>query len=242
MSENTTAQVDQRYKKGLMTPTNANIVQFRNPTVVMWWAAAIPGYGHVMLGKYIKGFLLIVWEFTVNYNSKLNTAIMYTFIGNFEAAINVLDLNWILLYVPVYLYSIWDSRRVAIDQNKYALLADMSWSVAKVDSISFSAMEKNYLDKRKTWLAIFWSLITPGLGHLYANRLPTGFYILVWFVIAVYFSNILPSIHYTFLGQFDKVFEVINPQWALFVPSMYCFAPYDAYLQCDSFNKLMAKQ
>ena len=231
-----------RYKKGVTSPYNTNIAQLRNPTVVMWWAAAIPGYGHVMLCKYIKGFLLIVWEFTVNVNSKLNTAIMYTFLGKFDEAIQVLDLRWILLYVPVYLYSIWDSRRVAIDLNKYAILADMSWSFSDIKPISFSSIENNYLDKRKPWLAIFWSLITPGLGHLYVNRLPSGFYILVWFMVALYFSNTLPAIHYTFLGDFDLATNIINPQWIIFLPSMYCFAPYDAFLHCDSYNKLMAKR
>ncbi|MDQ0253944.1 TM2 domain-containing membrane protein YozV [Evansella vedderi] len=231
-----------RYKKGIVSATNTSIAQLRNPTVVMWWAAAIPGYGHVMLSKYVKGFLLILWEFTVNINARFNTAIMYTFTGRIEEAIEVLNKQWILLYVPVYLYGIWDSRRTAIDINKYAILADMSWSVSEINPITFSALENNYLDKRKNWVAVFWSLIMPGLGHLYVNRLPSGFYILVWFIIVVYFSNTLPAIHYTFQGNFQAATEVVNVQWIIFIPSMYCFAPYDAYLQCDSYNKLMAKQ
>ncbi|MDG5786138.1 hypothetical protein QA612_01450 [Evansella sp. AB-P1] len=233
---------DIRFKKGALTPTNANIAQFRNPTVVMWWSAAIPGYGHVMLGKYIKGFLLIVWEFVVNVNSKLNTAILYSFTGQFDEAIQVLDTDWILLYVPVYIYGIWDSRRVTIDQNKFALLSDLTGSASEVELLSYSSLEKNYLDKRKPWLAVFWSFITPGLGHLYLNRLPSGFYILVWFMVVLYFSATLQAIHYTFLGEFQAALEVVNPQWIIFLPSMYCFAPYDAYMQCDSFNKILAKQ
>ncbi|MBU9712861.1 hypothetical protein [Evansella tamaricis] len=237
-----TANKNIRYKKGIVSSTNTSIAQLRHPTVVMWWAAAIPGYGHVMLSKYVKGFLLIFWEFVVNVNSKLNTAIMYTFTGRIEEAVEVLNIHWILLYVPVYLYSIWDSRRTTIDINKYAILADKNWTSSEINPISFSALENNFLDKRKNWLAIFWSLITPGLGHLYVNRLPSGFYILVWFMVVLIFSNTLPAIHYTFLGNFDKALEVVNVQWIIFLPSMYCFAPYDAYLQCDSYNKLMAKQ
>ncbi|MBB5172387.1 hypothetical protein [Texcoconibacillus texcoconensis] len=231
-----------RYQKGLVTPANTNVVQYRNPTVVMWWSAAIPGYGHVMLSKYIKGFLLILWEFTVNLNAKVNTAILYTFLGRFDEAVEVVDLNWLLLYIPVYIYSMWDSRRMTIDLNKYALLADMTWASSDIDPVSFSELESNYLDKRKPWLAVFWSLITPGLGHLYVNRLPSGFYILVWMMVVLYFSNTLPAVHYTFSGDFQLAQEVINPQWLIFLPSMYCFAPYDAYLQCDSYNKMMAKQ
>ncbi|WP_218244228.1 hypothetical protein, partial [Pseudomonas sp. 2995-3] len=71
-------------------------------------------------------------------------------------------MQWILLYVPVYLYSIWDSRRTTIDINKYAIMADKNWTASEINPITFSSVENNFLDKRKNWLAIFWSLITPG--------------------------------------------------------------------------------
>lgn len=231
-----------RYKKGTVSATNTNIASLLNPTAIMWWSAAMPGYGHVMLCKYIKGFLLISWEFFVNINSKLNTAILYTFLGRFNEAKEVININWILLYVPVYLYSIWDSRRVAIDLNKYSILADMSSSSSEIDPITLSPIENNYLDRRKPWLSVFWSLITPGLGHLYVNRLPSGFYIFIWFLIATYYSHVLPAIHYTFIGNFAAALEVVDPQWIIFIPSMYCFAPYAAYIECNSYNKLMNKQ
>ncbi|MCD8500572.1 MAG: hypothetical protein LRY71_01420 [Bacillaceae bacterium] len=231
-----------RYTKGTVGATNTNVASLVNPTAIMWWSAAIPGYGHVMLCKYVTGFLLIAWEFLVNVNSKLNTAILYTFLGRFDEAIDVINLNWILLYAPVYLFSMWDSRRVAIDLNKYAILADMSNSASEIDPITISSVENNYLDRRKPWLSIFWSLITPGLGHLYVNRLPSGFFIFIWFLIVTYFSRILPAMHYTFTGDVAAAIDVIDPQWIIFLPSMYCFAPYAAFVECNSYNKLMNKQ
>jgi TM2 domain-containing membrane protein YozV len=137
---------------------------------------------------------------------------------------------------------IFDSHRVAIDLNKFALLADKSWSVSEVEIIAISSLEINYLDRRKKWLAVFWSFVTPGLGHLYLGRLPSGFYILIWWTTVLTFSHLLPSIHYTFLGDFEQAVDVLNEQWVLFLPSMYGFASYDAYLNCDNYNKLLAQK
>lgn len=76
-----------RYNKGVVTPYKYNIVEIRNPTVMMWWSAAMPGFGNLMLCKYLKGFILIIWEFAVNVNANINTAIVYTFIGRFDEAV-----------------------------------------------------------------------------------------------------------------------------------------------------------
>ncbi len=230
------------YKKGVITPYNINIAQLQNPNVVAWWSAALPGFGHIMLCRYVKGFLLIVWEFVVNVNSRLNSAMVYTFTGQFEEAVEVLNTRWALLYVPLYIFCIWDSRRVTIDLNKYAILADSLSSAQDIEPISFSGLENNYLDERKPWLAVFWSFVTPGLGHMYIGRAPSGFYILIWWVIVLYFSHGLQSILYTFLGDFHLAVAVTDTQWFLFLPSMFGFAAYDAYRQCDAYNKLMGQQ
>lgn len=231
-----------RYQKGVLTSFNINIAQLRNPNIVMWWSAAMPGFGHIMLCKYLKGFLLIIWEFSINSLSNLNLGIIYTFTGNFDQAIQVLDTKWALLYVPVYIFSMWDSRRIAIDLNKYAILADSNKGISEISPIVFSTLENNYLDKYNNKLAIFWSFVFPGLGHLYIGRLPSGFYILLWTMVSLYFSNLVPAIHFSFYGDFQSASNVLNRQWLLFLPSMYCFAAYDAYQNCDSFTNLMRKQ
>ncbi|MBU9723381.1 hypothetical protein [Bacillus alkalicola] len=38
----------------------------KNPWVPAWWSAAFPGMGHIMLGSYVKGFILFTWEFVIN--------------------------------------------------------------------------------------------------------------------------------------------------------------------------------
>lgn len=231
-----------RYKKGVLTPYNLNILQLNNPTSIMWWSVALPGFGHIILCKYLRGFLLIVWEFTVNVNANLNTAIYLTFTGQYMEATQILDKHWALLYAPVYLFSIWDSRRVAIELNSYSLLADKNWNVSQIPSITIAPFENNYLERKKTWVSVFWSAATPGLGQIYINRLPSGFFLLISWLIILYFSNTIDAINYSFTGDIQTAAAILNPQWVLFIPSFYLFAIYDAYVNCNGFNKLYTKQ
>lgn len=55
-----------RRTKGEMTPFNTNLLQAFDPYNALWWSAAFPGAGHIMLGKMVKGTLLFIWEFTIN--------------------------------------------------------------------------------------------------------------------------------------------------------------------------------
>lgn len=51
----------------------------RDPYVIAWWSAALPGLGHLLLSKYLRGFLLFIWEIFINVNAHINLAIMYSF-------------------------------------------------------------------------------------------------------------------------------------------------------------------
>ena len=82
---------------------------------------AFPGTGHILLQKYMRGFLLCIWEVVVNTQAHINLAMVYSFNGQIDRAKEVLDLRWMALYAPVYLFSIYDSYRTAVDLNKHAL-------------------------------------------------------------------------------------------------------------------------
>lgn len=66
----------------------AGTTQFhlRNPYVIAWWSAAFPGFGHLLLSKYLRGFTLFMWEVVVNYNAKINLAMVHSFCGDIETA------------------------------------------------------------------------------------------------------------------------------------------------------------
>src|ERR1700719_605986 len=135
-------------------------LHLRNPYVIAWWSCAFPGFGHLLLSKYLRGFVLFIWEVVINLNAHVNLAMIYSFQGKIEMAKDVLNTIWLLIYIPVYLFAIWDSYRTTVDLNKTYLLAELENH--RYNSFSIGAMEINYLDKRKPIMAFFWSLFMPG--------------------------------------------------------------------------------
>jgi hypothetical protein len=214
-------------------------LHLRNPYIIAWWSAAFPGFGHMLLSKYLRGYVLFIWEVLVNLKAHVNLAMIYSFEGNIELAKEVLDTNWLLMYIPVYLFGIWDSYRTTVDMNKVYLLAENEGH--RYNSFSLGALEINYLDKRKPFLAVMWSLFTPGLGQLYIHRILTAFFIIFWLVVFFYFSHIQEAISLLFSGKIKEATAVIKPEWVLFIPSHYGFAIYDSYLNTVENNKLFEK-
>jgi len=103
-------------------------------------------------------------------------------------------------------------------------------------------MEINYLDKRVPRLAAAWSALMPGLGHIYTYRLPTGFFVLVWWISITYFSHLLEAVQFSALGNFSRATAAVCPDWLLFMPSIYIFSIYDSYINAVEYNKLFKKE
>jgi hypothetical protein len=211
-------------------------LHLRNPFIIAAWSAAFPGMGHLLLSKYLRGFALFIWEVFVNYKAHINLLILYSFTGDFEKAKAVVDIQWMSLYVPTYIFAIWDSYRTTVDMNhQYTLAARED---AEIKPFRMGAMGINYLDKRKPWVSAVWSLLIPGAGQLYIHRLIPAFFIVVWWIVICYYSKFLPSFHYTLLGDFAQAKSVLDMHWLLNIPSLYFFAMYDAYVSSVSNNNL----
>lgn len=225
-----------RYPRAYVSALGTTLIDLKNPLTVAWWSAALPGFGHLLLSKYLRGLLLFAWEIVININAHLNLAMVESFQGNFQASINTLDTRWILLYIPVYLYAIWDSYRSAVDLNMYYLLAARENAPFKTQQLA--TLEINYLDQRNPWVAVFWSLFMPGLGQLYIHRIIYSFYLLTWTIVIVYQSKFAEAINLLFLGDFQHANTIINTEWLLFLPSIYFFSMYDAYVNTVENNKL----
>ncbi|WP_342729136.1 hypothetical protein [Virgibacillus subterraneus] len=148
----------------------------------------------------------------------------------------VLEPRWILLYIPVYIYGIWDSYRTSIDLNKVYLLAEHE--NANFINFKITSMEINYLDKRKPWVAVMWSFFMPGTGQVYIHRIVVAFFLVTWTIIIVYFSRVLESVDLLVSGDINYAKEILNPQWLMFLPSVYFFSIYDAYVNTVENNKL----
>lgn len=211
-------------------------LHLRNPLVIAFWSAMFPGSGHLLLSKYLRGFLLFIWEVYINIQGHINVAILYSFTGQFDLAKSVLDIRWMLLYIPTFFFAIWDSYRTTVDLNNQYILAareDAEVKLFKMDAIGI-----NYLDKKSPWSSVAWTFIMPGAGQLSIHRIITAFFILIWWIVIIYYSKFLPAIHHTLMGNFEQAKAVLNPQWTLNIPSIYFFTIYDAFINTVESNKL----
>ncbi|WP_333593702.1 hypothetical protein [Anaerospora hongkongensis] len=229
-------QLQSRRQVAYLSILGTTQLHLRNPYIIAWWSAAFPGLGHLLLSKYLRGFFLFFWEFVINYQGHINSAIYYSFIGEFEKAKMVLDTEWMLLYVGTFIFAIWDSYRSTIDLNNLYTLAAREDSV--ITPFKINAVGINYLDKRTPLNAFAWSMIMPGMGQLYIHRLITAAFILICWIAVCYLSKVLPAIHYSFLGQFEQAKHTLDVHWLMNIPSLYMFAIYDAYANTVENNKL----
>jgi hypothetical protein len=49
-----------RHPKAIISAFINNFIYIRNPYIIMWWSAALPGFGHIMLCRYFIGSKLII--------------------------------------------------------------------------------------------------------------------------------------------------------------------------------------
>ncbi|GIO24852.1 hypothetical protein [Oceanobacillus sp. J11TS1] len=215
-------------------------IHLRNPYIIAWWSAAFPGFGHLLLSKYLRGFVLFIWEVIVNLQANINLAIIYSFQGNFETATSVVDTRWLLLYTPVYFFAIWDSYRTTNDMNRVYTASELEGH--RFNTFNIGPVEINYLDKRNPLMAVVASIITPGLGQLYIHRIFTAFFVIIWVLLFFYFSHFPEALTYLLQGEIQQANSVINAEWILFLPSVYGFSMYDAYVNTVENNKLFDRE
>lgn len=225
-----------RRYKAYVSVVGTTQLHLRNPYAVSWWSATFPGFGHFLLGKYLRGFALFTWEVVVNCHAKINLAMVDSFSGHIELAKQDLNPRWMIMYLPVYLFGLWDSYRSAVDMNNVYLLAERE--NAPFNSFSIGSVEINYLDKRHPAVSVIWSLLMPGLGQLHIHRIVIAFFVLIWTIVFLYYSHLLESIQYLFFGQIQRATQVLDKEWLLFLPSVYGFALYDSYVNTVENNKL----
>lgn len=229
-----------RRQRAFLSQLTTGQIHLKNPWVVAFFSFSYPGFGHLMNHRYAAAFILILWESFINQMANVNLGILYSLLGNFDKAKEVLDERWLMLYVSIYMFGIWDSYRTTVDLNKQYILADRE--DAPMLPLNMGAWDINYLDKRKPWVALVWSALFPGLGHLYLHHVISGFFIFLYTVGICYFGHILHAIHLSMLGNFAQAKEVLDMQWTLYFPSIYLFVVYDSYVSAVEHNKLFGKE
>ncbi len=79
----------------------------------LFWSIAFPGFGQILNGKFLKGFLLIALEFLVNVQSNFNKVILLSFHGQIDKAIEQTNYQWLMFYPCLYMFSAWDAYKDA---------------------------------------------------------------------------------------------------------------------------------
>lgn len=210
------------------SPVGVAYLVRRNPWVPVWWSIILPGFGHMYLGQNLKGLTLMSWEILVNNQSHLNLAIFYTVLGEIDKAKEVIDYRWAILYPLFYIFAMVDSYRVGVEYNQLAALERVQ-KRRLFDRISISALGIQFSDVRNPMMGAFWSMIMPGLGHLYSDRMLKSVVLTGWYLAVVLRSGLTMAAFHTLLGHFDVAKTFIDYQWMLFWPSIYIFGIVDAY-------------
>ncbi len=236
MSDTISTHRNLRRPKGYISAVTTNALHLRNPWVSAWWSVALPGFGHLIIGNYLKGSIFILLELILNNGGKINLGIAYSFAGDFDRARAVLDPRFALLYLGVFTYAIWDSYRSTVDLNKLTILAERENS--SMLPFKMNAFAINYLDKRTPWVAAIISSFLPGVGHLYIHRLYTGFPMLAMWIVLTYFSGVYPALIALASGDLAQSTAITEAQWFLFLPSIFGFAIYDSYVHTVEYNRL----
>lgn len=229
-----------RRPKSAISLLSINVFHLRNPLVVAWWSIVYPGFGHLRMGSVSKGVFLFAGELFINTQAHINMAIIYSFTGNFTMAKEVLDTHLLLLYCGILVFAVWESYRVTVEINKVSFLADHENDPMVPTMLNAEGL--NYYEKRNPWVAVVWSMLVPGAGHLYCLSIIVAFFMLIGGAIILYLSHLLPAIGYTALGQFAQAKAVLDWQWLLNMPSFYCFAIYDAYVKSVEINKIFDQE
>lgn len=132
------------------------------------WSIAFPGFGQILNGHLIKGFVLLGLEFLINVHSNLNLAIISSFQGNIQMAVSKTNYEWLMFYPCIYVFSIWDAYKNAHGENApFAFLpfvcAAYLGTIGVIYSSTFKPMGA-FLGP--IWLSILCLLIGTGLGAI----------------------------------------------------------------------------
>jgi hypothetical protein len=221
---------------GSVGPAGITFLQPHNPNVVAWWSAAFPGFGHLLIHRYVPGVLLTMSEVIINTLGHVNEAMVYSFCGQFELAKQIVNPEYMYGYMAMYFWSICDSRRSANEMCRLSEVAAIGRTGAG-RSYRLSMWGIDYLARRRPALGALCSGIFPGLGQLYSGRLFLAFYAIFWWWIYAVNSNVYLVVLELFHGRVAGTTAMLAPHWLLFMPSVMGGAIYHGHYAARENNR-----
>jgi hypothetical protein len=132
------------------------------------WCIALPGFGQLLNGKYVKGLLFIGLEFLINMQSNLNEVIILSFQGDIQGAISQTNYQWLMFYPCLYMFAIWDAYRDSgIHKAPYAYLGFVSAAYMSTVGLIYSSKLKIFgVLWGPVWLTMLFCFVGLGIGYL----------------------------------------------------------------------------
>jgi hypothetical protein len=139
---------------------------------VVLWSIAFPGFGQLLNKQITKGLVFIFLEILINVFSRFNTAILLSFIGDIQGAINVTNYQWLMFYPCIYMYAIWDAYKFSKreEETKSYIFLPLAFAAYFVTvGLMYSYTIKLFgILLGPVWLPILF--LIPGLGIGYLIR------------------------------------------------------------------------
>ncbi|PLR82132.1 hypothetical protein CVD25_09070 [Bacillus canaveralius] len=82
------------------------------------WNIALPGFSQLLIGQFFKGAFFVVLEIIINVCSHFNAAIIFSFLGEIDRAIEVTNFQWLMFYPCLYMFAMWDAYRTAMPEDE----------------------------------------------------------------------------------------------------------------------------
>lgn len=138
----------------------------KSPIEMVFWSIAFPGFGQILNGRIVKGFVFLGLEFLINVNGNINQAILLSFLGETKQAIEIANYQWMLFYPCVYIFAIWDAYRDAgAAASRYSFLPSVCSAYFGTIGVIFSPVFTLFaITFGPIWLGILGMLIGAVIG------------------------------------------------------------------------------
>ncbi|MBB3108677.1 hypothetical protein FHS18_000705 [Paenibacillus phyllosphaerae] len=130
------------------------------------WSIALPGFGQLLNGKYIKGIVLIASEVLINVKAHLNEIIMLSFLGRIDEAVSTTNFQWLLFYPCFYMFGIWDAYRDAGNVNRFGFLPPVTAAYCATVGVFYANCHLFGVKWGPVWLPMISCFVGLGLGRL----------------------------------------------------------------------------
>ncbi|WP_035119726.1 hypothetical protein [Cohnella panacarvi] len=206
-----------------------------DPRTAAWLSAIFPGFGHLLINHNVRGVFFTLSEVFVNTFAHVNESMVYTFCGQFERAAEELNPNWAIGYAVIYLFSMMDSYRLAIDQNR--LIDRGVRGINRIAPAYVRSQEFIYSNEKNPWVGVAFSCLLPGLGQFYVQRYWLAIYGVFWSWVYGTLSGFNTALIRLLLGDMEGAAR-LDPHWLLFMPSLVGGAAHHTFVCCLRQNRL----